>query len=137
MSEVGGNIYSITQSDIQMPTPKVGLFGTPLKIRSKIRKISKFQTNTEIALVDEIHRNLRQMEALGSYFRKKLKFWIFVDFYMLCTYLNIAQIRIFRNYQKYRKSMVFGTVLVGIEWIFSKFFLLDFFLKAFPENCSR
>ena len=54
---------------LQMPTPKVGLFGTPLKIDPKIRKISKIQINTEIALVNEIHRNLRQMEALGLYFQ--------------------------------------------------------------------
>jgi hypothetical protein len=51
-----------------MPTPKVGLFVTPLKMGSKNRKISKIQIHTEIALVNEIHRNLRQMEALGLYF---------------------------------------------------------------------
>ena len=40
---------------------------------SKIREISKFQNNTEIALVDEILQNLRQMEVLGVYFRKKIE----------------------------------------------------------------
>ena len=59
---------------LQIPTPKVGLFGTPLKIDPKIRKISKIQIDTEIALVNEIHRNLRQMEALGLYFQVFLKF---------------------------------------------------------------
>ena len=52
-----------------MPTPKVVIFGTFSKIDPKIRKISKFQTAVKIALVNEIHRNLRQMEALGLYFR--------------------------------------------------------------------
>ena len=55
-----------------MSPPKVELFGTFSKIEPKIRKISKFQNNTEIALVDEIIRNLRQMKDLGLNFQEKI-----------------------------------------------------------------
>ena len=69
------NTYESTKKfDLQIPNPKIKLFGTFLKIGPKIRKISKFQNNTEIALVDGFYRNLRQMEALGLYFSGKLKF---------------------------------------------------------------
>ena len=42
--------------------------------KSKIRKISKFQTAVKIALVDEFKRNPWQMEALGLYFRDFFEF---------------------------------------------------------------
>ena len=70
--------------------------------KSKIRKISKLQKNTEIALVDGFWWNLCQMEALGLVFWKKLKFWIFDYFPMIYSTLNIGQIQIFENYQKHR-----------------------------------
>ena len=59
---------------IQIPNPKIVIFGTFLKIGPKIRKISRFQINTEIALVDGFYRNPYQMEALRLYFSEKLKF---------------------------------------------------------------
>ena len=71
----------ITFSQLQIPNPKIVLFGTFLKIGPKIRKISRFQINTEIALVDGFYRNLCQMEGLGLYFSEKLKFQIFRQFY--------------------------------------------------------
>ena len=45
--------------------------GTFSKIEPKIRKISQLQSAAEIALVDEFHRNLRQMKGLGLVFQKK------------------------------------------------------------------
>ena len=63
-----------------MSPPKVNLFGTFLKIEPKIRKISKFQNNTEIALVDEFLQNLRQMKDLGLIFQEKLKHFFLIIF---------------------------------------------------------
>ena len=54
-----------------MPTPKVTPFGTFSKIDPKIRKISQLRENTKFALVDEFHRNLRQMKDQGLYFQEK------------------------------------------------------------------
>ena len=65
---------------LQMSPPKVELFGTFLKIEPKIQKISQLQNNTEIALVDEFHRNLRQMKDLGFIFQKKMCKNIFRSF---------------------------------------------------------
>ena len=119
-----------------MSTPKVGLFCTFLKMGSKILKISRFQNAVKIALINEIHWNLRQMEALGLNFRNFFEFWIFVYFFMFYSYLNIAQIWIFGNYQKHRKSMVFERLSSKIPLIFSKFFLLEFFSELFPGKWS-
>ena len=105
-----------------MPTPKVGLFGTPSKIDPKIRKISKFQTALEIALVNGFWWNLVQMKGLGLFFQDFLKFWIFINFSMFSTYLNMTKIRIFGKYQKHRKSMVRGQVFEKFGNFFWKFF---------------
>ena len=56
-----------------MPTPKVVIFGTFSKIDPKIRKIGQLRENTKFALVDEFHRNLRQMKDLGLDFQKKIE----------------------------------------------------------------
>ena len=56
------------------------LFGTFSKIESKIRKISQLQSAVEIALVDEFHRNLRQMKDLGLDFQEKKSFFYFRSF---------------------------------------------------------
>ena len=85
-----------------MPTPKVVIFGTFSKIESKIRKISKFQNNTEIAPDNEIHRNLRQMKGLGLDSQKKLKKIFFDNFCKFYSIMNIDQIRIFENDEKYQ-----------------------------------
>ena len=58
---------------LQIPNPKVTPFGTFSKIESKIRKTSKVQNNIEIALVDELHRNLRQMKGPSLIFQKKIE----------------------------------------------------------------
>ena len=115
---------------LQMPTPKVGLFGTSSKMGSKIRKISKIQSAVKIARINEIHWNLRQMEALGLNFRFFLKFWIFVNFWRFCTHLNIPQIRIFGNYQNYRKSMVFERLSSKLWIHFLKFFFTGILLPT-------
>ena len=57
--------------DVQIPNPKVDIFGTFSKIEPKIRKISKFQNNTKSALIDEIHQNLSQMKGPCPYFDEK------------------------------------------------------------------
>ena len=69
-SKKEANTHPIYQK-LQMATPKVGLFGTFSKIGVQIRKIIKFQKSTEVAVIDEIHRNLRQMKDLDPYFQKK------------------------------------------------------------------
>ena len=78
-----------------MPPPKVNLFGTFLKIESKIRKTIKFQNNTKLALVNEFLRNLRQMKDPGLIFQEKLKKLIFDHFCAFYSILNIRHIRIF------------------------------------------
>ena len=87
-----------------MPTSNLKLipFGTFSQIDPKIRKISKFQNITEIALVDEFHRNLRQMKGLGLDFQKKLKKIFFDYFCMFYIILNLGYIRISENYKKYQ-----------------------------------
>ena len=85
-----------------MPTPKVTTFGTFSKIDPKIRKISQLCEKTKFALVDEFHRNLRQMKDLGGKFQFLLKKLIFDDFCMIYSILNIGQIRIFENDAKYQ-----------------------------------
>ena len=47
------NPHQIFKLILQMPTPKVGLFGTSLILGSKIRKISQLQRAVKNALVDE------------------------------------------------------------------------------------
>ena len=72
---------------LQMATPKVGLFGTSLILGSKNLKISRFQNAVKIALVNEFHQNLHQMEDLGPYFYFLGKKIIFYNFFMiLCTF---------------------------------------------------
>ena len=92
-----------------MPPPKVDLFGTFLKIESKIRKIIKFQNNTEIAPDDEFLRNLRQMKGLGVNFQKKLKFLISNDFCMFYSTLNIGQNRVFEKVENIMIYCIFQT----------------------------
>ncbi len=87
---------------LQMPTPKVVIFGTFSKIDPKIRKMSKLQNITEIALVVEFHRNLRQMKGLGLDFQKKLKKICFDYFCMFYIILNLGYIRFSENDGKYQ-----------------------------------
>ena len=85
---------------IQISNPKVTLFGPFSKIEPKIRKISQLQSAVEIALVDEFHRNLRQMKDLGLNLQEKFE-KIFFDY--VCIFystLNIGQIQIFGNVEK-------------------------------------
>ena len=119
-----------------MPTPKVGLFGTSLKMGSKIRKINDFQTAAEIALIKGFWWNLVQMKGLGLIFQDFLKFLIFINFSMFGTYLNMTKIRIFGKYQKHRKSMVRGQVFEKFGKFVLKFFLQTFFSDPFPAICS-
>ena len=121
---------------LQIPTYKVDLFGTFSKIDPKIRKISKFQTVVEIALVNGFRWNLWQMEALGSIFQDFLEFWIFINFSMFSTYLNIGQIRIFGNYRKYQKLMVFGYKNVKFGWKCSKNVFATFFSVTSSRFCT-
>ena len=109
-----------------MPTPKVVIFGPFSKIESKIRKISKFQNNTEIALVNEFHRNLRQMKDLDPYFQKKLKFLIFDHFCVFYSILNIGKIRIFENDEKYPICSLRETVFSKIDKIIFEIFFTTF-----------
>ena len=115
-----------------MSTPKVGLFGIPLKMGSKIRKISKFQTDVEITLVDGFRWNLYQMKGLGLIFQDFFDFWKNIHFWMCCTYLNITQIRIFGFSQNYRKYKVFER----ISRYFGKYFFQTIFLKLFYDCVS-
>ena len=110
-----------------MPTPKVGLFGTSLKMGSKIRKIIKFQTAVKIALVDEFKRYLCQMEALGTIFSIFFEFWIFDYFCMFYSYFNIGQIRIFTNDGKCRICSILEKFCGQYEYFLSKFENLTFF----------
>ena len=116
-----------------MPTPKVGLFGTFSKIDPKIWKISKFQTVVEIALVNGFRWNLCQMEALGSNFQDFLEFWIFINFSMFSTYLNVDQIRIFGNYRKCKNVWFLGKKCE----IWVKMFLQPFFSVTIFYNYNR
>ena len=70
--------------------------------KSKIRKISRFQTDVKIALVEEFRWNLCQMKALGLIFQDFLEFWIFDCFCMFYSTLNLDQIRIFENDGKHQ-----------------------------------
>ena len=110
-----------------MPTPKVVIFGPFSKIESKIRKISKFQNNTEIALVDEFHRNLRQMKDLGLDFQKKLKKIIFDNFSMFYSTLNIDQIGIFEKIEKCLICQDFISNRLFHKLIFNFFFFCQTF----------
>ena len=95
--------------ELQMPPPKVDLFGTFLKIESKIRKIIRFQNNTKFALVNEFLRNLRQMKDLGLIFQEKLKKLIFDHFCAFYSILNIRQIRIFGKVENIMICSIFQT----------------------------
>ena len=117
------NISRFGKVCLQIPNPKVTLFGTFSKISQKIRKISKFQNDTKIALVDEFHRNLRQTKGIGLIFRKKLKKLIFDYFCMFYSILNIGQIRIFENDGKFRICSVFEPVFVKLSISFENLFL--------------
>ena len=92
-----------------MPPPKVKLFGTFSKIEPKFRKISKFQNNTEIALIDKFHRTLHQMKGLGVNFQKNLKFSIYDDFSSFYSTLNIDQIRHFEKVENIMICYIFET----------------------------
>ena len=67
------------------------------------------------------------MKGLGLIFQKKLKKMIFDNFYMFYGILNIGQIRISENHEKYRKYSVFEHVFRKIETFFSKIFFPTFF----------
>ena len=113
-----------------MPTPKVVIFGPFSKIESKIRKISKFQNNTVTALVDEFHRNLRQMKGLDPYFRKKIEIFDFRSFLHVSQYFEHEADPDFRKSWKFPNLLRFQIpkAFIGINFfqkIFSNFFLLD------------
>ena len=67
-------------NELQMPTPKVGLFGTFLILGPKILKIRRFQIAARVAIFHEIYQNLRQMKDLDVNFNEKLKKIIFIIF---------------------------------------------------------
>ena len=95
---------------------------------SKIRKISKFQTAVEIALVDGFWWNLWQMKGLGLIFQDFFDFWKNINFWMCCTYLNITHIRIFGFSQNYRKYKVFERISRYFgKYFFQKNFLIFFY----------
>ena len=119
-----------------MPSPQVVLFRTFSKIDPKIRKISKFQTAVKIALVNEIHRNLRQMEALGFYFRDFFGILNFRLFCMFYSTLNIDHIRIFENDGKYRIYYVRLHVFSKNELLFSNFENPTFFSSPRLTECT-
>ena len=122
---------------LQIPNPKVVIFCPVSKIESKIRKIRKFQNDTEIALEDEFHRNLRQMEDLGLDFQKKLKFSIIDDFWMFFIILNIGQIRIFENDEKYQICLSREKKCSKIEkFIFQICFLTFFNSPRSTNSCN-
>ena len=125
---------------LQMPTPKVGLFGTSLILGSKIRKISQLQRAVKNALVDEFKWNLCQIEGLGLIFQDFFEFWIFINFSMFYTYLNMAQIRFFENNWKYPKYVVFESKNMKFGWKISIFVFATFFFvpssRYSPEGFS-
>ena len=96
---------------LQIPNPKVVIFGTFLKIESKIRKIIKFQNNTKFALVNEFLRNLRQMKDLGLIFQEKFKKLISDHFCSFYSILNIRHIRIFGKVQNIMICFIFQTII--------------------------
>ena len=112
---------------LQMPSPKVVIFGTFPKIDLQIRKITIFQTAVKIALVDEFKWTLWQMEALGWNFSKFFEFWNFEYFRMFYSTLNIDQIRIFENDGKCRICSILEKFCGKYEYFFSKFENLTFF----------
>ena len=112
---------------LQIPKSKVVIFGPFSKMGSKIRKIIKFQINTEIALVDRFYWNLCLMEALGSIFSKKFEIQIFIYFCMFYSYFNIGQIRIFENDGKCRICSILEKFCGKYEYFLSKFENLTFF----------
>ena len=75
------------------------------------------------------------MKGLGLVFQDFLEFFIFINFSMFCSCLNIAQIRIFRKYRKCRKipnlSYVWGFIQVG-EIKFFKIYFLKLVLTSSP-----
>ena len=119
-----------------MSPPKVKLFGTFSKIEPKFRKISKFQNNTEIALIDEFHRNLRQMKGLGVNFQKKLKFWIFDDFCMFYSILNIDHIRIFEKVENITICYISQTQNFEKYWFSYKNAFFIFFYSSNSSDLS-
>ena len=124
--EVLPKINDFWKISLQMPTPKVVIFGTFSKIESKIRKISKFQNNTEIALVDEFHRNQSQMKGLGVDFQKKIEKIFFDNYCMFYSCLNTLKIRIFGKVGKSQIWYDFISLRLFQKLIFSKFFFLKF-----------
>ena len=116
------NSKKIKISRLQIPKSKVVLFGTFSKIESKIRKISKFQNNIKIALVNEIIRNLRQMKDLGLNFQEKLKKIIFDNFCTFYSTLNIDQIGIFEIFEKSKICCDFKNCELLQKLFFSKMF---------------
>ena len=89
-----------------MPTLKVVIFGPFSKIESEIRKIRKFQNNTEIAVINEIHRNLRQMKGLDPYFRKKILIFDFRSFLRVLQHFEHRQDPDFRKRCKIPNMLV-------------------------------
>ena len=100
------------------------------KIGPKIRKISKFRKNTEIALVGGFWWNLCQMEALGSYFSEKLKFWNFRQFYYVFQHFAHRTDPDFRKWWKIPKMLATGKIFRNFFRFFFKFCFSNFFQLA-------
>ena len=95
--------------------------------RSQNQKIGKFRKNTEIALVGGFWWNLCQMEALGSYFSGKLKFWNFRQFYYVFQHFEHWTDPDFRKLWKIPKMLVTGKKFRNFFRNFFKFCFYNFF----------
>ena len=122
------------------PHLRLTFYGTSLILGSKIRKISQLQRTVKNALANDFKWNLCQIEGLGLIFQDFFEFWIFINFSMFYTYLNMAQIRIFENYRKYPKWVVFESKNMKFGWKFSKIVFATFFFvsssRFSPEGFS-
>ena len=114
----------LERTGLQIPKSKVVDSGTFSKIEPKIRKISQLQSAAEIALVDEFHRNLRQMKGLGLVFQKKLFSLIFRCFIHIWTSTR-------SGFSKKSKNTGFGQILS-----FHTGRRINFFQKMFFSSFS-
>ncbi len=112
---------------LQIPSPKVTFICPFSKIGPKIRKSANFEKNTEIALVGGFWWNLYQMEALGSYFSGKLKFWNFRQFYYVFQHFEHWTDPDFRKLWKIPKMLVTGKKFRNFFRNFFKFCFYNFF----------
>ena len=74
------------------------------------------------------------MKGLGLFFQNFFEFLIFINFSMFYTYLNMTQILIFGNTEKYQKLAIFKQKDGFFERKFFEHFFLKFFYPPVPEK---